>query len=83
MRRQIWERSKKKDTGYRNSMWKKDTGASIEKRTTEYIKTSNTGENTDKKEEKMQRIIEGTKKWNNEIQIIWTANAEKRKGGWR
>ena len=41
---------------------RQDTGESIEKRTTEYKKTSNTGESTDKKEEIMQRIIEGTNK---------------------
>ena len=41
---------------------RQDTGESIEKRTTEYEKTSNTGESIDKKEEKMQRMIERTKK---------------------
>ena len=60
-----------------------DTGESIEKRTTEFEKTSNTGESIDKKEDKMQRIIERAKKWHNENQMIWTANAEKRKRGHR
>ena len=85
MQRQIWERSREKDTGYRNSMSEKSKGRiqqkALEKDLLSIKRLPIQDRALIKKEEKMQRIIERTKKWNNELQMIWTANAEKRKGG--